>query len=138
MNVRERRDKHHAHDGAAADAVSRSMFPILARGLIDFSAVAPVLPRQSHHRIVQLGVNCQHAIGRWWEWAEKPVLPTGNPPIKPQSQSFYSSLLPAGGANLRGTPQMPERGWHDVRHGIVPNFLPWSAHGRSRSIYPEA
>jgi hypothetical protein len=101
MNDRERRNKHHAHDGAAADAVSRSMFPILARGLIDFGAVAPVLPRQSHHRIVQLGLNCQHAIGRWWEWAEKPVLPTG----KPQSQSFYSSLLPTGGANLRGTPK---------------------------------
>jgi hypothetical protein len=59
MNDRERRDKHHAHDGAAADAVSRSMFPILARGLIDFGAVAPVLAR-----IVQLGRNCQHAIGR--------------------------------------------------------------------------
>jgi hypothetical protein len=58
MNDRERRDKHHAHDGAAADAVSRSMFPILARNLIDFGAVAPVLAR-----IVQLGRNCQHAIG---------------------------------------------------------------------------
>jgi hypothetical protein len=58
MNDRDRRDKHHAHDGAAADAVSRSMFPILARGLIDFGAVAPVLAR-----IVQLGRNCQHAIG---------------------------------------------------------------------------
>ena len=50
---------------------------------------------------------------------------------------FIPPLLPIGGANLRGTPNL-WAGWHDVRHGIVPNFLPWSAHGRSRSIYPEA
>ena len=46
------------------EAVTRNRQDELARRFIDLGPVAPVVRRQRHHRIVQLGRDHQHAIDR--------------------------------------------------------------------------